>query len=90
MTTKTTLTVTITTKTPARIPKITPKFGLLSSEPDCLSTIFTDGFNVKFTLTGERGVVVSVTEGEAIRKRRKQLMTNIIGYSIVYRGENSY
>ena len=78
MTTKTTHTVTITTKTPARIPKISPKFGLLSSEPVCLSTMFTDGFDVLFTITGDRRVVVSLTAdfsvefgGEAIRKRRK-------------------
>ena len=78
MTTKTTHTVTITTKTPARIPKISPKFGLLSSEPVCLSTMFTDGFDVYFTITGDRRVVASVTGGfsvevggEAFRKRRK-------------------
>ena len=68
MTAKTTPTVTITTTTPARIPKISPKFGLLSSEPVCLSTMFTDGFDVLFTITGGFSVEFG---GEAIRKRRK-------------------
>ena len=70
----TTHTAIITARRPNTSPKRSPKFGLLSSCPVALPTMFTEGLDVKFTATG--GVVVAgvgFRVGGAADKKRERI-----------------